>query len=184
MVVNYLAKTKYILIKNNYLGKESLYFDLTSGLFIKREEKTPAGMYVLTVLLMVMSRSIKNERINGNFFFFLATGVCIGVGIGYIFQVIDQYFKSCSGNFKEIENDRKYLIKYLKVGQLLLSNQIKIISVVSILCPIAYITFYFKQTLLNFFLVILMTFAVVALLNFSSPFKKKKVFQEISRKIK
>lgn len=178
-----MAKKNYVLIKNKYRNNYSLYYDLNEKIFVERAETTPVSIYILSVLAMVVTRSVENKQITVPFFYSTVIAVAIGGLLGYLFQIIDQYFKCSSKSFKTIDNSINNLPSYLSEGRTLLSTQMKFVLAVFILFIIICVSFYSNKTAINFLGVVTGAFLIVSLLNFASPLNKRKIFNSITQQL-
>lgn len=177
----YLAKKKYILIKNKYRKDYSLYFDLGRNVFVERSESSPVAIYIVSVVAMVVTRGIEDRALTFPFFYLLVIAVAIGSLLDFLFQIVDQYFKHSSKSFRTIDNAADNLTDYLSEGKALLANQIKFIVATFVLNIIICISLYSNRTVINFLGVVIGTFLLVSLLNFASPLKKRKIFNSINQ---
>lgn len=178
-----MAKEKYILIKNKYKNDCALYFDLSKNIFVERSESSSGAIYILSVFAMVATRSIEDNALTAPFLYLVIIAVAIGSLLGFLFQIIDQYFKRSSKSFRTIDNSADNLTDYLSEGKTLLTNQMKFIGAMFVLTIIICISLYSNRTVISFLGVVIGTFLIVSLLNFASPLKKRKIFNSINQQL-
>ncbi|MTD42065.1 hypothetical protein GIX45_26260 [Erwinia sp. CPCC 100877] len=178
-----MAKKKYVLIKNKYRNDYSLYFDLDRNIFVEHSESSSVAIYILSVFAMVVMRGIEDSTLTFPFFYLIVIAVVIGSLLGFLFQIVDQYFKRSSKSFRTIDNSTDNLTDYLSEGKALLANQRKFIVATFVLNIIICISLYSNRTVINFLGVVIGTFLLVSLLNFASLLKKRKIFNSINQQL-
>lgn len=166
-----LLKKNYVLISNKFRGENHLYFNLSEKYFFERKEKIPTGAYVLSVLAMVMTSSLEGKFIHGNFFFLLFLAVFLGILLGSIIQIIDNYYKS-QAPFERVELSVSEVEESLSYGKVLLTNQIRFLIVVCLGLLFVSISFYSNRTWMYFLGITIASMVATIIVNLIDYFNR------------
>lgn len=169
-----------ILITNKFHGEHNLYYDINNDIFLQKRVKTPSGVYILTVLAMAATRSLKYRPIEGNYIFLLLLSVSLGILSVYSIRTIEKFFNS-SESFKKVELSESEIDECVKNGKKLLSNQLKFLVVICIFLLFICISFYFNRTWLYFLGIAVASMLATILAVFSNYVNKNRAFLIIEK---
>lgn len=178
--ITMLLENNYILITNKFHGENNLYYDLTKNHFFKSQQKIPSGVYILTVLAMAATRSLKYQSVDGNFLLLLLAAIASGILLGCIIQLINKFFKS-SQSLKILELSTSEIEECVKNGKKLLSNQLKFLAAACVFLVFICVSFYFNRTWMYFVGITVSSMLVTILFVFINYFNKTKTFSIIEK---